>query len=54
MPSYVFFCGTCRKEVTLVLTMAEHDRGGHPCPVCGGKRLEPVMSTFFSKTSRKA
>jgi putative FmdB family regulatory protein len=54
MPSYDFYCETCQKEVTLVLTIAERDRGGYACPTCGGKRLQPLMSAFFSKTSRKS
>ncbi len=54
MPHYEFYCDQCRKEVALTLTMSERDRGGYRCPDCGGTSLQPLMGTFFSKTSRKA
>jgi hypothetical protein len=34
--------------------MGERERGDFRCPDCGGKKLEPLMGTFFSQTSRKA
>ena len=54
MPSYEFLCGKCRKEVLLTLTIGERERGEYTCPACGGKELQPLMGTFFSKTSRKS
>ena len=54
MPQYEFYCGMCRKEVTLTLTFGERDRGDFKCPDCGSKTLEPLMATFFPKTSRKS
>jgi putative FmdB family regulatory protein len=54
MPHYEFHCERCRKEVTLNLSIGERERGDYKCPDCGGKQLEPLLATFFSKTSRKA
>ncbi len=54
MPSYEFYCAQCKKEVTMTLTMGERERGEYKCPSCAGKKLQPLMGTFFSKTSRKA
>ncbi len=54
MPSYEFFCQTCKKEIVVTLTISERERGDYKCPTCGGKELEPLMGTFFSKTSRKS
>jgi putative FmdB family regulatory protein len=54
MPLYEFYCETCGKEVALTLTMSERERGDYRCPGCSGKQLQPLMGTFFSKTSRKA
>ena len=54
MPNYEFYCDKCRKEVAITLTMGERERGDYKCPSCGGKDLQPLMATFFSKTSRKA
>ncbi len=54
MPSYEFYCPKCSKEVSLTLTISERERGEYKCPSCGSKDLEPLMGTFFSKTSRKS
>jgi putative FmdB family regulatory protein len=54
MPHYEFYCERCKKDVTLILTLGERERGDYACPGCGGKKLEPRMGTFFSQTSRKA
>jgi putative FmdB family regulatory protein len=54
MPQYEFFCQTCQKEVAMALSIGERERGEYRCPDCGGKSLQPLMGTFFSKTSRKA
>lgn len=54
MPSYEFFCEKCKKEVLLTLTIGERERGEFQCPACGAKDLQPLMGTFFSKTSRKS
>jgi putative FmdB family regulatory protein len=54
MPDYEFYCERCRKEVTLTLSIGERERGDYKCPSCGSKKLEPLMSPFFSQTSRKA
>ncbi len=54
MPTYEFSCADCKKEVTLVLTLKEREEGGYACPQCKGKKLEPQMTGFFAKTSRKS
>jgi putative FmdB family regulatory protein len=54
MPHYEFHCERCKKDVTLTLSIGERERADYKCPGCGGKKLEPLMGTFFSQTSRKA
>ena len=54
MPVYEYFCEGCSKEVTLTMSIGEHDKGGAACPACGGRALRPLVGTFFSKTSRKS
>ncbi|MGH7383882.1 MAG: FmdB family zinc ribbon protein [Candidatus Rokuibacteriota bacterium] len=54
MPHYDFYCERCKKEVALTLSMGERERGDYKCPSCGRKELQPLLGTFFSKTSRKA
>lgn len=53
MPLYEFRCPRCRKEVSMTLTVKEREGGNVHCPECR-TRLEPLMATFFSKTSRKS
>lgn len=53
MPHYDFYCEKCRKEVTMTLSITERERGDYACPQCASKQLQPLMGTFFSKTSRK-
>jgi putative FmdB family regulatory protein len=54
MPHYEFYCERCKKEVALTLSIGQRERGDYKCPGCGGTKLQPLMGTFFSKTSRKA
>ena len=54
MPLYEYFCETCQREVTLAMTISDHDRGAATCPHCRGKDIRPLLGTFFSKTSRKS
>ena len=54
MPHYEFYCERCKTEVALTLSIGARERGEYKCPGCGGKQLQPLMGTFFSKTSRKA
>jgi putative FmdB family regulatory protein len=54
MPQYVFFCQDCNKEFTLILHIADLEKGGVVCPHCGGKRVTQEVATFSAVTSRKS
>ena len=54
MPQYEYFCERCKKEVTIPMSIGEHDKGGAACPGCGSRDLKPLVGSFFSKTSRKS
>jgi putative FmdB family regulatory protein len=53
MPLYEFYCSRCKKEVALTLTIKERESGTARCPECRGA-LEPLLATFYSKTSKKS
>jgi|RhiMetdeSRZDD1v2_1073273.scaffolds.fasta_scaffold149320_3 putative FmdB family regulatory protein len=53
MPLYEFWCPRCQTERSMTMTVKEREGGSPQCPDCRA-RLEPVMTTFFSKTSRKS
>ena len=54
MPLYEYFCEKCQKEVTVSMTISEHDKRTAACPQCGGAQLRPLVSTIFTQTSRKS
>jgi putative FmdB family regulatory protein len=54
MPVYEYYCDTCRREVNITLSIKEHDKAKVACPKCGSTPLRPLVSTFFSQTSRKS
>jgi putative FmdB family regulatory protein len=54
MPAYEYYCDRCRGDVTVTLSISEHDKAKVACPQCGNTALRPLVSTFFSQTSRKS
>jgi putative FmdB family regulatory protein len=54
MPLYEYYCEQCNKEVTVPMTISQHEKGDVACPQCGGRNLQPLVGTFFAKTSRKS
>jgi putative FmdB family regulatory protein len=53
MPLYEYFCEKCQREVTIPMTISQHDKGGAACPQCGSSQLRQLMGTIFTQTSRK-
>jgi putative FmdB family regulatory protein len=54
MPVYEYRCDKCDREVTLTLTISEHEKGPVKCPKCGSKALRPLLSTFLTQTAKKS
>jgi putative FmdB family regulatory protein len=54
MPLYEYFCEKCNHDVTIPMTISQHDKGGVTCPECGGTALKAQVGTFFAQTSRKS
>jgi putative FmdB family regulatory protein len=54
MPVYEYACDTCKRKVTVMMSISEHEKGRAACPQCGGKTLRPLTSSFLSQTSRKS
>ena len=54
MPVYEYYCDKCRQNVTVTQSIREHGQQAPACPRCGGSGLRPLVSTFFSQTSRKS
>ena len=54
MPHYEFFCKSCNKKFSKVLTITEHDSEKTACPHCGSTEVEQSWSAFSAVTSRKS
>jgi putative FmdB family regulatory protein len=54
MPVYEYRCDKCDREVTLTLSLREHEKGEVKCPGCGSESLRPLLSAFMSQTSKKS
>ena len=54
MPHYVFVCRVCKKESTLVLRIAELEKGSQKCPHCGSSEIEQQVVKFSAVTSKKS
>lgn len=54
MPVYEYYCDKCRGDVRITLSISAHDKAEVACPQCGSTALRPLVSTFFSQTSRKS
>jgi putative FmdB family regulatory protein len=40
MPLYEFFCHTCKKTFSKILTLAEYEEGEVICLHCGSRKVE--------------
>jgi len=54
MPTYSYRCEACRKEFSVQMTVAEHDRKRVKCPKCESRKVRQQLSTFGVKTSKKS
>jgi len=54
MPVYEYHCDKCKRDVRVTLSISEHNKVKVACPRCRNKALRPLVSTFFSQTSRKS
>ena len=48
MPAHGHYCDECRGDVTVTLSISEHDKAKAACPPCNSTALRPLVSTFFS------
>ena len=55
MPEYAFYCRSCKKPFTALMSVASHDKGAAPCPKCGKKRdVEKRIAAAYVVTSKKS
>ena len=54
MPYYEYLCSACNKKFSIVLTLAQHEKGQVKCPKCGGTKVEQQWAAFYATTSKKS
>ena len=54
MPTYEFHCTKCDKPFGLRMTLKEREEGTIACPACGSRDAQPLLGSFFAKTSKKS
>jgi putative FmdB family regulatory protein len=54
MPHYEFFCHTCKRTFSKILTLTEYEEGEVACPYCDSSNVEQSWSAFYTITSRKS
>ena len=54
MPQYEYLCLAYKKNFSVVLTLAEYDKGKIACPKCHSSKVEQQWAAFFATTSKKS
>lgn len=55
MPAYEYFCGDCKHDFTVFLTLREYDANPKiKCPRCQSDNVQRKVTGFFAKTSKKS
>ncbi len=54
MPTYDYRCPGCKKKFSLMLSIKEHDTKKVKCPKCGSAKIDQLITSFMTKTSRKS
>ena len=54
MSHYVFFCEACKKSYTVVLHIAELEKGHVKCPECGSEKVHQEVAAFSAMTPKKS
>jgi putative FmdB family regulatory protein len=53
MPTYEYRCEKCTKNFSVIMHIAEHDKGGITCPECRGTSVVQQLTYLYAKTSKK-
>jgi putative FmdB family regulatory protein len=53
MPTYVYLCGTCGEEFSLIMGIREYESAKVACPKCKSEEVKQQITHFMTKTSRK-
>lgn len=54
MPTYEFLCEKCGKPFTLMLSLAEYEKGRFRCSACKSTKVKQQITSFIANTSKKS
>jgi putative FmdB family regulatory protein len=54
MPTYEYRCNKCGKAFERQEHVAEHEKSHPRCPKCQSSDVQPVLTDFYAKTSKKS
>jgi putative FmdB family regulatory protein len=54
MPTYEYRCNHCGEVFERQQHVAEHEKSHPRCPKCESRDVQPVLSDFYARTSKKA
>jgi putative FmdB family regulatory protein len=54
MPTYEYRCRKCGEIFDVVEHLEQHQKERHRCPKCQSEEVEPQMTAFYAKTSKKS
>ncbi len=54
MPTYEFYCESCKKSVNIIISLSEYEAKKYNCPKCKGKKLKQQITSFQTVTSKKS
>jgi putative FmdB family regulatory protein len=54
MPTYEYRCLNCKRKFTVIISIREHESKGLKCPKCGSRRINQLISSFYTQTSSKS
>lgn len=54
MPTYEYRCSKCGKVFERQEHVAEHEKSHPQCPKCHSADVQPVLTDFYAKTSKKS
>lgn len=54
MPTYEYRCRKCGEKFDVAEHLEQHQKEPHRCPKCQSEEVEPQVTPFYAKTSKKS
>jgi putative FmdB family regulatory protein len=54
LPTYEYHCKKCGHVFERNEHVADHEKAHPKCPKCASSAVDPVLASFYAKTSKKS